>query len=403
MLAFDLQWALYILLLILAAAVLFAVALDRRRFRHPLLVRSRAGDAEMGQLLDAAPFGLMLLDEEARCRYANQAAGDLLSWPLRWGRLPELPWRSQLLGDVQTARDERQPHSRTLHLPDGSSLGWWVCPLPQLTMLVLTDNSRQARLERASRAFLGTLSHELRTPLAAILAHMAVVQDADLPAMVQQRSLDVVQQEAERLARLVQDLLHLGRLEMSEGIDRRPLDLTLVAEAAIAEVIPAAEEKGIALSLETETPLPRVLGDADSLQRALLNLLDNSIKYGREGDSAVVCLSPVLARERAGTGPPVAVRVTVADNGPGIAPEDLPHVTERLYRGRTDVSGSGLGLPVVAQILRQHDAELHIANGEEGGVTAQFTLPLPGEANRPRTADGRRQLAPHNSEAVGRR
>lgn len=315
MLAIDLQWAVYIVLLLLAAAVLFAVALDRRRFRHPLLVRSRAGDAEMGRLLDAAPFGLMLLDENGRCSYANNAAGELLSWPLRWGRLPDVPWRAELLADVKTARAAAQPHYRTLHLPDGRSLGWWVCPLPELTLLVLTDHSRQARLERASRAFLGTLSHELRTPLAAILAHMAVVQDEDVSQTVQQRSLSVVQQEAERLARLVQDLLQLGRLEMSDAIEHRPLDLTLVAEAAIAEVIPAAEEKSMALSLETETPLPRVLGDADSLQRALLNLLDNSIKYGREGDSVVVCLVPVAASGRSGNdGPsPCALPSPTAD------------------------------------------------------------------------------------------
>lgn len=376
MIAIDLQWAFYLFLLVLAAAALLAVTLDRRRFRHPLLARSGAGDAQMGQLLDAAPFGLMLVDHDHRCRYANRAAGDLLSWPARWGPLPEAPWKEALTEDLILAEGEEQPRYRALHLPDGRSLGWWLCPLPRLTLLVLIDRSRQARLERASRAFLGTLSHELRTPLTAILAHMAVVRDEDVAAPVRQNSLAVIQQEAERLARLVQDLLQLGRLEMSDGVERRPLDLTLVAEAAVAEVIVAAEKRSIALSLEAETPLPRVLGDADNLQRAFLNLLDNSVKYSRPGDQVVVRLAPG----------PEGVRVTIADTGPGIPPEHLPHVTERLYRGRTDVAGSGLGLSAVSEILRQHEATLHVANRETGGVRVDFTLPLAGS----RSASGRR-------------
>jgi two-component system, OmpR family, phosphate regulon sensor histidine kinase PhoR len=368
MIAVDFQFALYLFLLLVAGAVLFAVALDRRRFRDPLLLRSGAGDAELGRLLDAAPFGLMLLDHDRRCRYANQTAGELLSWPLRWGRLPDAPWRAELVEDLATAQHSGQPHYRALHLPDGRSLTWWLCPLPRLSLLVLADQSRQARLERASRAFLGTLSHELRTPLTAVLAHMAVVRGEDVAEPVREKSLAVVQQEAERLARLVQDLLHLGRLEMSEGVERRPLDLVLVAEATIAEVILAAEKRDIAVSLEAETPLPRVLGDGDSLQRAFLNLLDNSVKYSRPGDSVVVGLSPV----------PAGVRVTIADSGPGIPPEHLPHVAERLYRGRTDIAGSGLGLSVVAEILRQHEATLHVANRAEGGVLVTFTLPPAG-------------------------
>lgn len=373
MFAVDLQWALYLFLLVLAGAVLFAVALDRRRFRDPLLARSGAGEAEMGRLLDAAPFGLMLLDCERRCRYANQTAGELLSWPLRWGRLPDAPWRADLVADLATAQDSGQPHYRALHLPDGRSLSWWLCPLPRLSLVVLTDQSRQARLERASRAFLGTLSHELRTPLTAVLAHMAVVRGEEVAAPVRETSLAVVQQEAERLARLVQDLLHLGRLEMSDGVERRPLDLALVVEAAMAEVILAAEKRDIALSLAAETPLPRVLGDADSLQRAFLNLLDNSVKYGRPGDSVVVGLSPA----------PDGVAVTIADSGPGIPAEHLPHVAERLYRGRTDVAGSGLGLAMVAEILRQHEAVLHIGNRAEGGVLVSFTLPHAGRRAQP--------------------
>lgn len=380
MVAIDLQWALYLLLLALAAAALFAVALDRRRFRHPLLARSGASEAEMGRLLDAAPFGLLLLDYDDGCRYANRAAGQLLRWPQRWGRLPAAPWRDELQGDLSTARQTRQPHYRLLHLPDGRSLSWWLCPLSELTLAVVTDHSRQARLERASRAFLGTLSHELRTPLAAILAHMAVIQGRDAPAPVRYRSLQVVQQEAERLARLVQDLLQLGRLEMSDSLERRPLDLALVAEAAIAEVIPAAEARNIAISLESETPLPRVLGDADSLQRAFLNLLDNSVKYCRAGDRVTVRLAAINRDGAQG------VQVIVRDSGPGIAPQHLPHVTERLYRGRTDVGGSGLGLALVAEILRQHETSLHIENAGEGGALASFILPLPGAGGRPWTA-----------------
>lgn len=372
MLVIDLQWALYLFLLLVAAAVLLAVALDRRRFRDPLLVRSGADETQMGQLLDGAPFGLMLLDHDHRCRYGNRTIGDLFSWPARWGPLPDAPWRPELMEDLALAEQEEQARYRSLHLPDGRNLSWWLCPLPRMNLLLVTDQSRQARLERASRAFLGTLSHELRTPLTAILAHMAVVQGEDVAQPVREQSLAVVQQEAERLARLVQDLLQLGRLEMSDGVQRRPLDLVLVAEAAIAEVILAAEKRDIALSLEAEMPLPRVLGDADNLQRVFLNLLDNSIKYGRQGDEVVVRLAPLAE----------GVQVTIIDSGPGIPSEHLPHVAERLYRARTDVSGSGLGLSVASEILRQHDAALHLTNRKEGGLRATFVLPQAGSRGR---------------------
>jgi signal transduction histidine kinase len=155
---------------------------------------------------------------------------------------------------------------------------------------------------------------------------------------------------------------------MSEQIEKRPLDLLLVVEAAVAEVILLAEAKNIAISFETTGALPHVFGDSDKLKQALLNVLDNSIKYSRPGDQIQV----LLAAETDG------VRVTVSDTGPGIPVEHLPRITERFYRIDGKGMGKGLGLAIVAEILRLHDTQLEIKNvneGDETGVSISFLLP----------------------------
>lgn len=370
MIALPLQTVIFVSLLVLGGVGLAAVAIDRQRFREPLLVRAGIQPELLGQQFDSAPFGLLVLDPGLQVRYANDNARRLLSLDSSLITNDESPWSIELQQDLRNAQasDRSRPFYRVLTMPTGQSISWWICPLPRLTLLFVTDLSRERRLQQASQAFLGTLSHELRTPLTAVLAHLDIVQMREVDEATRQGSLTIIHQELKRLARLVQDMLQLGRLEMSERVEKRPLDLFLVAEAAVAEVILIAEAQDIAISLEATAALPRVSGDEDKLVQVFLNILDNSIKFGRPGDRIKIYLKPETA----------GVLVTIQDTGPGISPRHLPHVTERIYRADRESTGSGLGLAIVAEILRLHDTRLEIESpgDEETGVKASFLLPV---------------------------
>jgi two-component system, OmpR family, phosphate regulon sensor histidine kinase PhoR len=371
MMALDLKLLLFLALLALLATALAAILLDRRRFRDPLMLRAGIHPADLRTALEAAPFGLLLLDQRPETVYANAQARRLLEIASAFDPLPSTLWRAELIRDVSTAQQTTPPqtHYRVLSLTAEQTLSWWLCPLPHYTLVYLADLTTTYKMEKAARVFLGNLSHELRTPLMAILAHLEVLRTPDMPEVVRQSSLVTLHQETTRIVRLVQDLLELSRLEATPELNLKPVDLLLVAESAMAEVILTAETRGIGMTLGAEAALPRVVGDPDRLQQVFLNILDNAVKYSRTGDKVEVSLTPG----------PTGLCVTIHDTGPGIEPEHLPLVTGRLYRGRTDVPGSGLGLALAEEILRRHGSHLEIesqATGLETGTTVRFLLPV---------------------------
>jgi signal transduction histidine kinase len=362
--AFDLKLLLFVLLALLAGGVYLAVYLDRRRWRDPLWFQAGWPPGEWRAALEAAPFGLAIFDAQAERLYANQLARRLLEEEN--APLPQL-------GDDLAAL--RQPAAaptqyRTLNLPGEQSLSWWICAAPNLSLVFLTDLSRQRKLEKASQLFLSNLSHELRTPLTAVIAHLDLLNNPDLDEAVRRNSIGLMQKESRRLTRLVQNMLELGRLETTVELNLRPLDLSLLVEEAVADLILGAEERRIAISLEIEPRLPFILGDADRLKQVVLNILDNSLKYGRPGDQ----INIYLRRSHEG------VQVVMADSGPGIPADHLPHVTGRFYRARSDVGGSGLGLTIAAEIIRLHHSRLEISSEGEGrGTAVRFALPISSE------------------------
>jgi signal transduction histidine kinase len=355
MIVFDLKLALFIALVLMAALVwLIATAVHHRRTIFPLQIK--AGHPA----LNAAPVGLLVLDRKTAVAYANTPAQRLLTDQIR----------AELLRDAQslTAGERPSSHYRIFNPPGDRTVSWWIYALDQGSLVLLTDLSQQRQAERTSQLFLNNLSHELRTPLTAVLAHLEVLRTPDLPGRVHDNSLRLIHQETNRIARLVQSLLDLSRLETMAELERRPADLLLLAEEAIADVILDAEARNIAIALQADTGLTRVLADSDKLKQVFLNVLDNGVKYGRSGDKIEVSL-----RKQPG-----CVNVAIRDTGPGIPAEHLPHVGQRLYRVRTDVEGSGLGLALVGEILRRHQSELIIeskAEGEETGTAVSFTLP----------------------------
>lgn len=211
------------------------------------------------------------------------------------------------------------------------------------------------------RLLLSRLDHELKNPLTAMRAALANVSVTTASGSDQDTALRSIEAQVLRLSRLTSDLRKIADVEGAD-VDRRPVDVGALLEEAmeIAREQPAAAQRSLGLDLpRAPWPLPPVRGDWELLSLALLNLVDNAMKYTAPGDRI-----EVRARESGGM-----VVVEVADTGPGIGPDDLGHIWEELYRSpdaRT-VPGSGLGLALVRAVVERHggtvDAETRVGHG----------------------------------------
>lgn len=334
-----------------------------------------------------APVAALWLDGAGGVQMANVQAHTLLDLEPPVVQLPEDEWKQRLLEDVQAvlASPTGSARSRTLNLPEQRTWHWWVSAWHGGALVLVDDVTSAQQAEQATHLLLSDLAHELRTPLATLATHLEVLRLATVAPEIREQSIEFLREETQRLVRLVNNTLELGRLQSSSGLDRRPLQLLPLVQAVVAQLHGEAQSRGVEVSVEAATHLPAVLGNADRLKQVLLNLLDNGIKYARSGDRVTVTL-----QSEAG-----GVACSVCDTGPGIAAEHLPHVTRRFYRAvPSGMSGSGLGLALAAEIVRQHGAQLivesrseaqlspaDVANGEQSGTCVRFVLPaFEGEA-----------------------
>jgi two-component system phosphate regulon sensor histidine kinase PhoR len=244
----------------------------------------------------------------------------------------------------------------------------------------LIDRSQRHSLDRARTDFVANASHELRTPLAAILGFVETLTDdqagGDAPTRV--RFLGVIQSEARRMQNLVEDLMSLSRIEADKH--QRPtavVDFGALARQAVDELRDAEGLRRDNIALAIASDLPSVLGDRAQLLQVVHNLLDNALKYGRTNGQVTAALVRV-GNDR--------IRLSVVDQGDGIAPEHLPRLTERFYRvdpGRSRAGGgTGLGLAIVKHIVERHRGVLEIASTVGTGTTVTVMLPVaPGAAH----------------------
>jgi two-component system phosphate regulon sensor histidine kinase PhoR len=240
-------------------------------------------------------------------------------------------------------------------------------------VVVLSDRTRERAVERMRADFVANVSHELRTPLASLIGFIDTLRGpaADDPP-AQQRFLAIMGEQAARMNRLIDDLLSLSRIEL---VEHQPpsgsVELRELATRLIAGMEPRLKERSVQLDVRMQGDLPAVIGDVDQLVQVLQNLLDNAVKYGREGGT--VRLEIVAAVGRGG-----AV-ITVTDQGAGIPREHLPRLTERFYRvdtGRSRAAGgTGLGLAIVKHIVNRHRGQLSIESEEGVGTTVRVWLP----------------------------
>ena len=241
---------------------------------------------------------------------------------------------------------------------------WWGSRARYRRMVAL---QRAATIEDRRR-FLQRLDHELKNPLMAIRAALANFSDAP-SARARRAALSSVEGQTLRLSRLIGDLRKIAELE-TRPLERGPVDLTGLLREVIelAREKPEAASRHILLSVpQAPWPLPTISGDWDLIFLALYNLVENALKYTRPDDTI-----EIRARE---DGP--VVIIDVADTGPGIKAEEMPHVWEELYRGSgaRGIAGSGLGLALVKAVAERHGGQVHLHSRPGRGTV--FTLQLP--------------------------
>ena len=244
-------------------------------------------------------------------------------------------------------------------------------------LMTFNDLTPLRRVEEMRADFIANASHELRTPLAALLGFIETLQGpAKDDAKARGKFLGIMQAQATRMARLIDDLLSLSRVELNEHLQPgTTVELAPIVRQVVDGLQMLARDREVEIRVSLPEETLTVLGERDELIRALENLVENALKYGAAGRRVDVTLSPGQTR----AGAPEA-RLSVRDYGPGIAPEHQPRLTERFYR--VDVSdsraqgGTGLGLALVKHVLNRHGGKLSIESTPGAGATFTMHLPL---------------------------
>ncbi|MBO2531319.1 two-component system, OmpR family, sensor histidine kinase VicK [Planifilum fulgidum] len=237
---------------------------------------------------------------------------------------------------------------------------------------VLKDVTEEAKLDRQRKEFVANVSHELRTPLTTIKSYLESLEDGAIgdPELAS-RFLRVTLQEAERMNRLINDLLLLSRLDAKETrFHKQAVDLREMLEEVADRFSIPCEKKGIRLALQVSGPLPRVYVDRDQIDQVLDNLLSNAVKFTPEGGAITIR----ARRQKDGM-----AEVSVSDTGIGIPKKDLGRIFERFYRvdkaRSRQMGGTGLGLSIAREIVLAHGGDIGIDSVYRRGTTVTFTLP----------------------------
>ena len=322
-------------------------------------------------LLDSMASPLFLLDKKLNILFANQSAVHLfgqVSQERSLTRFLRNPLLLKAAEDViETGKNadivfsaqnldmefRAQISSLPIHDENGAELA-----------LSLLDVTALVKTERMRADFVANASHELRTPLASILGFIETLQGpAQDDPEAQEQFLAIMFNQASRMSRLIDDLLSLSRIELNEHV--RPsekCDLAVILKRTSDALTPVAQKRSMTIQMSIEAGLPAIIGKEDELAQLFQNLIDNAIKYGKEGTtvsvSACSCKTPPLGMKSP------ALHISIADQGDGIAREHLPRLTERFFRiddaRSRQMGGTGLGLAIVKHILARHRGQLSI-------------------------------------------
>ncbi len=341
-----------------------------------------------GKLTEALPDPCLLLDKRGAVVVFNSKAAGLiaglrknsqLSFYLRWPALNEAI-ACAMNGEVSRVDiEERVPIERWYSFflnPIGNG---HVC-------VTIHDRTEQQRAERMRVDFVANASHELRTPLASLLGFVETLQGAARnDEKSREHFLNIMQLQAKRMSRLIDDLLSLSRIEMHLHIQpETQLELASLLQSTLDSLRPLAAERGVTLVLHPSQERFTIRGDRDELFRAFENLIENAIKYGESGKKVEIEIRPSRNNSSGNM-----IGISIRDFGPGIAEDHIPRLTERFYRvdeaASREKGGTGLGLAIVKHILNRHRGMLEIESklGEGSVFTAFLPEVRPAETAAP--------------------
>ena len=347
---------------------------------HKKVIQIMLEKNKLDVVIRTADSGIVMVDRGLKIELMNPAAeklfdlqqADLIGQPVQ----AALRYYS-LFENLQHVYRNGQPRyfEFSLYYPRALTLQVSLMPVIGVkgdimgVLALFHDLTALRSVEQMRTDFVANVSHELRTPLTAIKGYAETILDRDLTGEELTDFIKIIDREAARLSHLIDSLLELSKIEgHKEPIKKDPLDLTGLLKRALQDV----EEQRRLNKMIIKTDFPEqkttLFGDAEWLRQALVNILDNSIKYGNPGGTIRVSAA---ADE--------AIRVEISDDGPGIPEADLPHVFERFYRvdkSRTRKSGgTGLGLAIVKHILEAHGASYSIESEPGRGTTFRISLP----------------------------
>jgi two-component system phosphate regulon sensor histidine kinase PhoR len=341
----------------------------------------------VGQLVGGLPEPAIVLDRDGRVIAFNEGAS-VIAPALHPGEPALISLRMpELVSAIRRAGRRREP--QRVEFFERVPLDRWfeafVRPVRlaseggpvDVLLMTFNDLTPLRRVEEMRADFIANASHELRTPLAALLGFIETLQgSAKDDAAARGKFLGIMQAQATRMARLIDDLLSLSRIELNEHLQP---DATVELAPIVRQVVDGlqmlARDRDVEIRMSVPDGTLSVLGDRDELIRALENLVENALKYGASGKRVDV----TLTREQTRAGMAEA-RLAVRDYGPGIAPEHVPRLTERFYR--VDISdsraqgGTGLGLALVKHVLNRHGGRLSIESTPGAGATFTMHIPL---------------------------
>jgi two-component system phosphate regulon sensor histidine kinase PhoR len=386
-------------LLPVGAAAVFvciaAAALVPWRLQNPVKSRDdvRGVDpvetAAVGAIVAGMPDPAVLLDRAGRVVHLNAAAAQLAP-ALRKNELAQFALRSPeiitaLREAIATSEARRATYLDPVPVDRWMELIITPVSVPTLfggtdrcMLMTFHDQTPLRRVEEMRADFVANASHELRTPLAALSGFIDTLQGpAKDDAKARERFLGIMHTQAIRMARLIDDLLSLSRVELSAHV--RPdtlVDIVPILRQVVDGLEPLARERQVEIEIELPPSPLLIAGDREELLRVFENLIENALKYGASGGRVQVLLGSVST----GEGAP-EIRVKVRDFGPGIAPEHLPRLTERFYRVDVGDSraqgGTGLGLSLVKHIVNRHRGRLLIESVPRNGATFTVCFPQP--------------------------
>jgi two-component system phosphate regulon sensor histidine kinase PhoR len=325
-------------------------------------------------VLNSSTDAVLAVDGEGQIALANAAAERLFSRSQEELVGSRFAWAmpdEQVLGALKASHDEARPETRLVERPRGQHLQVTAAPITGggewAALVVFHDVTEARRLEETRRDFVANVSHELRTPLAAIKSVIETLSSGALDdRAAAQDFLSRADAEVERLVQIVEELLELSRLESGQApLAKESVDMGAVLTQAVERLRPQAEKQGLSLGLEVSPDLPSLVGDGERLERAVVSLIDNAVKFTPSGGSVSVSAS---FRDD-------AVTVEVSDTGVGIASEDLPHVFERFYKADRARGGTGLGLAVVKHTVEAHGGSVGVESEPGKGSTFRFSIP----------------------------